>query len=322
MPTQIIAELKEDNTTAGILSNMSTTADSAYRYVATDSWGFSFSKFAGADARVGTITDSGGIPSVFYIGTDGLPRRYAADSQGHWHEDDSEDDSRWPAADSPSADFGIAYDSQGNRVWLFYESGGALGRAYQSGTSVWEDYARLAVSNSSGAAGDNSTAAAAAGGGAMSATTRVGLGVGLGLGIPVLLAAAGLAFLFYRRRRKSSGAAPSRGGGDDGGDRTDSQQYRLNDASSPVSLDQNQGYWQNGMWVEKTSTAYYAGGPARGGEPLGELPVAPVYEMPADGSKQTLDAYEMPTDKHAQEMAAHKQDPFAEEEMPANTGRK
>lgn len=309
MPTQIIAELKENDTTAGILSNMSTTSDSAYRYVGTNSWDFTFSKFSGADARVGTITDSGGIPTVFYIGTDGVVRRYASDSQGHWHEDDSEDSSRWPTADAANADFGIAYDSDGNRIWLFYESGGGLGRAYQSGTSVWADYARLASynsssGNSSSSLGGNSTATA---GNDMSAATKTGLGVGLGLGIPIVLGTVGLAFFLLRRRSRSSQNGH------------DSQQYQLNttSASPVVSLNQNQGYWQNGMWVEKTTTAYYAGGPARGDEPLGELPVAPVYEMPADGEKQTLGAHEMPTDKHAQEMAVHKQDPFAEE-TPAN----
>lgn len=83
MPTQIIAELKEDNSTVGILTNMSTTSDSAYRFIATNSWGFTLSSFSATAARLGVSTNSNGIPSVFYIGSDGYLRRFASDTQGH-----------------------------------------------------------------------------------------------------------------------------------------------------------------------------------------------------------------------------------------------
>lgn len=307
MPTQIIAELKEDNTTAGILTNMSTTSTSAYRFFPTDSWGFTFSSFSAAVARIGTVTNSGGIPSVFYVGTDGYLRRFASDTQGHWHEDDSQDDSKWPAADDASADFGIAYDASGNRVWLYYVSQGAMVQVYQSAVDVWQNFARLPTYNSSLAASSSSSSSSGEGSTSSSSgsnlssfsstdglTTgaKAGLGVGLGVGIPLICAAIFLLF-FLRRRSRATG----------NNNKNNNDEYPLSNAaatsgrsndSSPITPDQNQGYWQNGMWVEKTATAYYAaGGPgATRAEPLGELPVVPVYEAPGHG--QGHEAHEMP----------------------------
>lgn len=320
MPTQIIAELKEDNTTAGILTNMSTTADSAYRYVGTDSWGFNFDAFSAAAARLGAAVNSGGIPSVFYVGDDGYLRRFAADTQGHWHEDNSEDDSKWPAADAASADFGLAYDAYGNRIWAYYESQGRMVQAYQSAVDVWEDFAALATynasldadgtladpssSSSSGSDSGSGSSSSASSSGSLSTSAKTGLGVGLGLGIPLLCAALAAAFLLRRRRRRhndlrraqlegAGGLGGSGGKDDDGRYPTGTTATTSPSPHSPGGpTDQNQGYWQDGMWIEKTATAYYAGGPgaaARRAEQLGELPVVPVYEMPGHN-----DHHEMP----------------------------
>lgn len=312
MPTQIIAELKEDNTTAGILTNMSTTDSSAYRFVATDSWGFTFSSFSSAAARLGTATNSGGIPSVFYVGADGYLRRFASDTQGHWHEDDSQDDTKWPAADDPSADFGVAYDAAGNRVWLYYVSQGAMVQVYQSAVDVWQNFDTLPTYNTSLAASgsssssDSGSSSSGSGAGSSSSSSsstegltagaKAGLGVGLGVGIPLLCAAA--FFFFFLRRRRA--AADSNNNDQyplsNTADAAAAAAARTNSSSPSSGLDQNQGYWQNGMWVEKTATAYYAaGGPgAARAEQLGELPVVPIYEAPGHG--QGHEAHEMPTE--------------------------
>lgn len=311
MPTQIIAELKEDNSTAGILTNMSTTSSSAYTYEHTDSWGFTFDAFSGAAARVGTAVDSGGIPSVFYVGTDGYLRRFAADTQGHWHEDDSEDDSKWPAALNASADFGIAYDASGNRIWLYYHvSEEGIAQVYQSGSNTWDSFSMLSTSSdsSSSSSGSSSSSSSGSSGNSTTASTtstgltsdaKVGLGVGLGLGIPLIAAAVALCFLL--RRRKQSRLAKRQ--------RLESQySHSKHGNSSPTHTtspttpttalsgpDQNQGYWQDGMWIEKSATTYYAGGLGPGantmpGGQLGELPTRPpVFEM----SGNTV-AHEMP----------------------------
>lgn len=308
MPTQIIAELKEDNTTAGILTNMSTTSTSPYRYIATDSWGFSLSSFDAAAARVAAATNSGGLPSVFYLGTDGYLRRLAADTQGHWHEDSSEDDSKWPAASAASADFGLAYDAPNNRIWVYYESqAGGLVQAYQSGVDSWEDFvavptynASLAASSGSSNSTSSSTTGSSSSNSGLSSGAKTAIGVVVGLALPLILAAAAAFFLLRRRRRRRLAAAES-------DKSTTTDQYHPGDASTtaagsptgsdasaePQQPDQNQGYWQNGMWVEKTATTYYAGGPgaARAGQ-LGELPVMPVYEAPGHG--QGHEKHEMP----------------------------
>lgn len=299
MPTQIIAELKADNSTAGTLTNMSTTADSEWTFEHTDSWGFTFDAFSGASSRIGLSINSGGIPSVFYIGTDGYLRRFSADSLGHWHQDDSEDDEKWPAADTTDeefADFGLAYDTSENRIWMFYESNGYMTQVHQSESSVWQDFTRLATSANSSATNATSSS------GSSSSTSNdsslaIGLGVGLGLGIP--LACAIIALLFFRRyrgRRQSKFALA-----DGAGVRESSTAAHTPDhPSTPAGPDQNQGYWQDGVWVEKTMTEYYAGGVGPGTrharQPLGELDVAgnkdPVYEMPGAGAM-----YELPEDK-------------------------
>lgn len=306
MPTQIIAELKADNSTAGTLSNMSTTADSDWEFEHTDSWGFTFDSYSGSSSRIGLSINSGGIPSVFYIGTDGYLRRFSADTLGHWHQDDSEDDEKWPAADTTDAsfaDFGLAYDTSEDRIWIFYESNGYMTQVYQSESSVWQDFTRLATSANSSAT--NSTSSNSSGSSSSSSSSNdsslaIGLGVGLGLGIP--LACAAIALLFFRRyrgrrnRSKYALAADTTGGGGQS-----STAANTPGPSTPAGPDQNQGYWQDGVWVEKTMTEYYAGGAGPGTrharQPLGELDVAgnkdPVYEMPQAGSAM----YELPGDK-------------------------
>lgn len=309
MPTQIIAELKADNSTAGTLSNMSTTADSDWEFEHTDSWGFTFDSFSGSSSRIGLSINSGGIPSVFYIGTDGYLRRFSADTLGHWHQDDSEDDEKWPAADITDesfVDFGLAYDTSEDRIWIFYESNGFMTQVYQSESSVWQDFTRLATSANSSATNATSSSSSGSSSGSSSSSSNdsalaIGLGVGLGLGIP--LACAAIALLFFRRyrgrrnRSKYALAADSTGGG--GGQ--SSTAANTPGPSTPAGPDQNQGYWQDGVWVEKTMTEYYAGGVGPGTrharQPLGELDVAgnkdPVYEMPQAGSAM----YELPGDK-------------------------
>lgn len=316
MPTQIIAELKEDNTTVGILTNMSTADDSIYTYEHTDSWGFAFDSFDGANTRVGITVDSGGIPSVFYVGTDGYLRRFNSDSQGHWHEADSQDDSKWPATTTKSDDFGIAYDDTGNRIWIYYYiSEDNMAQVYQSGTNTWSSFTTLSKSSDSDDSSSSSSSGSSSGSSSNSTSStgttsgltsdaKVGLGVGLGLGIPLVAAALALCFLI--RRRKQSRIAKKH--------QLESQymQHLHNGSNSPNSThsanspvtpttattlsgpDQNQGYWQDGMWIEKTATTYYAGGPGASHlhrEQLGELPTKPpVFEMPGQGVAHEMSA--------------------------------
>lgn len=304
MPTQIIAELKADNSTAGTTSNMSTTADSDWEFEHTDSWGFTFASFSGSASRIGLSINSGGIPSVFYIGTDGYLRRFSSDTQGHWNEDNSEDDTKWPAADTTddSADFGLAYDTTGNRIWMFYEVNGRMTQVYQSESSVWQDFSNLPTYNGSLAAtASTSGSSSGADSGSSSSdsgssVSAVGLGVGLGIGIPVACGAIALLFFLRYRKRRASQLRLSESGGQQSpmaANMTPPAEH-----SSPVGPDQNQGYWQDGVWVDKTMTEYYAGGAGPGtrqaGQPLGELDVAgnkdPVYEMPTAGTAM----YELP----------------------------
>lgn len=319
MPTQIIAEFKEDNSTAGILTNMSTTASSDYRYKPTNSWGFTLDDFSGAAARVGVAVDSGGIPSVFYLGTDGYLRRFASDTQGHWHEDDSEDSSKWPAARDASADFGLAYDASGNRIWVYYYVGdNKMVQVYQSGTNTWDSFTTLSTSSSgssssgsgSSSSGSNNTTSSSTSTGGLSSDTKVGLGVGLGLGIPLAAAAVALCFLLRRRqhsrlaKRQQLESQYTNGPGSPGGGSSGSA-HHTTAAVSPVTMttsspDQNQGYWQDGVWIEKSATHYYAGGLGPGaanhqrGAPLGELPTReerpPVYEMSGQAARHEMPA--------------------------------
>ncbi|CAN8104027.1 unnamed protein product [Discula destructiva] len=312
MPTQIIAQLKADNSTAGILSNMSTTADSEWDFVSTDAWdGLTFSSFSGTSSRIGLAVDSGGIPSVFYVGTDGYLRRFSADTNGHWHADSTMDETKWPPADTTDdyADFGLAYDTDGNRIWIFYEVDGQMAQVYQSGTSAWEDFSTLATYNASLAAtpsssesGSESTASSSEPSSYNSSSTSsssVGFGVGLGLGIPLVCGAIALLFFLRRRRRRQQRrSSPVQPLSDQIGRHSPVSPMTDYSISQAPPLDQNQGYWLDGVWVQKTVTEYYAGGAGPGAghvrQPLGELDVAghkdPVYEM--EGMKRAQ--YELP----------------------------
>lgn len=305
MPTQLIAELKADNSTTGTTSNMSTTADSAWTFEHTDSWGFTFDAFSGAASRIGLSINSAGIPSVFYIGTDGYLRRFSSDSLGHWHADDPEDDQKWPAADTNNdfSDFGLAYDAAGNRIWMFYQVGGHMTQVYQSESSVWQDPLRLATYNASLAAtsatsGNSSVSSGATSSKSSDSAFTVGLGVGLGIGIP--LVCGGIALFLFLRARKRRGSKYTLSDGGSGGGAAGHSFTAANtpEVSTLAGPDQNQGYWQDGVWVEKTMTEYYADGAGPGArharQPLGELDVGgdkvPLYEMPAVGNAK----YELP----------------------------
>lgn len=306
LPTLIIAD--NGSTTQGVLSNMATDV---WDFVATTSWGFEFEAFSGSVTRLGVATDGSGVPSVFYLGTDGGLRRFDADVLGHWHAATSRDDSKWPVADIITADagggyadFGLAYDTAGNRIWMFYEVNGQMTQVYQSVTSVWQDSQTLATYNASLATTSSSAGHSSGSGSSVSETSgeastnnssvvKVGLGVGLGLGIPLACGAILLVYLLrQRRRRVASGFSPSE---NNGGKSPVSPMTE--DSVSPAAPDQNQGYWQNGVWIEKTVTEYYADGAGPGarynrpGQLLGELDVAgnrgPIYyELPPVGERR------------------------------------
>lgn len=118
LPMQMIAVQNGSTTTHGVLSKMT---DGKWEFEATDSWGLTFSAFSGAVTRLHVATDESGVLSVFYLGTDGGLRRFDADDIGHRHTDSERDKTQWPLADVTAdgyADFGLAYDTAGNRIWI------------------------------------------------------------------------------------------------------------------------------------------------------------------------------------------------------------
>lgn len=94
-----------------------------------------------------------------------------------------------------------------------------------------------------------------------SPAVKVGLGVGLGLGIP--LACGAIMLVYFIRQRRRRGALASSLTENDGG-KSPVSPMTEDDTGSAAGPDQNQGYWQDGVWAEKTMTEYYADGAGPG----------------------------------------------------------
>ena len=203
-------------------------------------------------------------------------RKRAADQTNN----DESDDERarrhrqlvWPPADTPNADFAVSFDSNQDRIWVFYAVNGSLAQIHQSSAGTWEPAIALPTRNdtaSSPGSGSGDVGGADGGGGGeggegLSAGGKTGVGVGIGLGLPLASAAvAAYMFLHSRRSRRAReaefaavqeahAAATSPGVGPGPG--PDARSWTASPAPGYTSGfwgpgATEGGYWANGQWV-------------------------------------------------------------------------
>ncbi|KAK7744753.1 hypothetical protein SLS62_010055 [Diatrype stigma] len=199
---------------------------------------------------------------IFYIGNDSAIHQFHAidDSESDglnnsgWHTSGSPDNaaSAWPRADIPNADFTVAYDSDLDKIWLYYVVNGSMTQVHQSSAGVWEPAVALPKFNATAAVVKPEPPEPESGGdsGGLSGSGKVGVGVGVGLGIPIIGAIIAAYTLWHVRRSRQSheadlavAAAPAVTPG------SPAPQYTSGywgDGGQGAGL----GYWANGQWVQ------------------------------------------------------------------------
>lgn len=186
------------------LNNMTDKYKFSIEYVYDDpKWTF---EALDSQAPLGLTFGSSQSMSLFYVGNDKLlhqvRREVDADKDFKWsNATRPQDEKAWPKADDPNAHFGVAYDPQNDRVWVYYMANRTMTQLHQASKDQWHDAVALPKSQPDPPSDDQS------GGGGLSRGAKLGIGIGVGLGVPLLLAAiAAYLFLHSRSSRRNRAA--------------------------------------------------------------------------------------------------------------------
>ena len=159
---------------------------------------------------LGTTLDKLFTRSVFYIGTDKMLHQIS-NINYYWRLQPPQNEQTWPAADTPNAPLGAAYNSDSSEAWIYYVNG-SLTQLYYGKDLLWH---KAEVLPTSGAAAPKPTSsndppptvpdtpqdAPAPAPTGLSNGAKVGIGIGVSLG--VLALAGGLGIMAFLRRRRS-----------------------------------------------------------------------------------------------------------------------
>ncbi|KAK9772780.1 hypothetical protein SCAR479_10465 [Seiridium cardinale] len=229
------------------------------------SW--SLEGYDGNPGALGFTLDQDWTSNLWYLGNDSRVHQLRS-LGGNWRPVVSQNESIWPRADSPSAEFATASDDSG-RVWLFYMSGGNMTQVYRSSSDKWELPTVLQRVNQTRAA-DAATPAGSTGG--LSTGAKAGVGVGVGVGG---LAVIGIAALALIRRKMKNKTRPEM--------LEEHPQIPVSPAPDYNEIG-NGGQWVDGRWIAH-ETVY------KQRQPVHELPhVEPSHEMLGEGHARELDA--------------------------------
>ena len=176
-----------------------------------------FDSYNGNQTQLGLAFDASASRSIFYIGDDSA--LYQLKENSNYNDTfrtvqapGSIDDNTaqfWPRADIPHPDFAVAYNSNLDKIWIFYMVNGSMAQVHQSSAGVWEPAIALPKFNATAASesepggppDDNSNNDGSGGGGAgLSSSGKTGVGVGVGLGLPIIGALIA-AYTFWHSRR-------------------------------------------------------------------------------------------------------------------------
>ncbi|KAK8092550.1 hypothetical protein PG999_014749 [Apiospora kogelbergensis] len=182
-----------------IQSNMTTSGFAFEHDHAVPKW--SFDALDPQSAPLGLAFGSREALSVFYVGRDKqlrqVRREQNDDHTFKWSNGTRPGAAAWPLADDPSAHFGVAYNVQADRIWVYYVSNRTMMQLYQPKGGQWRDAVALPKFNATTSSDEEN----GGGGGGLSKGAKIGIGVGVGLGVPLLLAA--IAAYVFRHSRNS-----------------------------------------------------------------------------------------------------------------------
>ncbi|KAI1505631.1 hypothetical protein F5X99DRAFT_404665 [Biscogniauxia marginata] len=147
---------------------------------------WSLEAWDGNAAGIGFALNDDASRNIFYIGNDSL-LHHVNEVDGRWQAAARQDDTIWPTADEPNAQFASTFDFSRNEIWIYYMSGGNLTQVHRSARDSWQLATRLP--NEPPATNQNG----------LSTGAQAGIGVGVGVAGLVLIGFA--VFYFHRRRR-------------------------------------------------------------------------------------------------------------------------
>ncbi|KAK8127248.1 hypothetical protein PG984_008356 [Apiospora sp. TS-2023a] len=154
-------------------------------------------------APLGLTFGSSKSMSLFYVGTDKLLHQVRREVDDHKNFQWSNatrptDEKAMPKADDPKAHFGVAYDPQNDRVWVYYMVNRTMMQLHQPSKGQWDVAVALPKVKPD---------TAQSGHGGLSKGAKLGIGIGVGLGVPLLLVAIAAYLFFHSRSSRRNRAA-------------------------------------------------------------------------------------------------------------------
>ncbi|KUI74188.1 hypothetical protein VM1G_10038 [Cytospora mali] len=309
MPTTLLAIPRGDTNATVVLNNM-TSSD---YIVSFDSvLNLTLYNYSGSSSHIGMSMDAKANPGIWYIGSDAFPHLYSGDRTGNWAQSPSQDEAKWPLADSADAELAVTSDADNDRIWLFYVVDGNVTMLVSTGGS-WDDPVALIPYNSTTEAAGMVRNTTSSSSGGLSSSSKIGIGVGVGVGVPLIMAALTLYVCIRIKRSRQARAqqqqpvanvTPSTA--------TSSQAPQPTISDTPLSqykpgLDNGQnGYWVDGMWVPLDHSGV---SPYRSENKPPIAQVVMVQGVTANAytgfpmvESDSAQVYEMAHDEHAHEM--------------------
>lgn len=268
----------------------------AVRY--PDNQGQPMEAYARGETHIGLAFGTNDARYTFYIGNDSSIHQFvSSQSVGDiydesWTLSDPPPNSTlaWPRADTPNADFAVAWDSDLDKIWLYYVVNGSMTQVHQSSLGVWEPPVALPKFNATAAVAgadprpdepsEPEPEPEAGDSGGLSGSGKTGVGVGVGLGLPILGAFAAYALWYVRRSRRHPEA-------------------------DLAAVGAGAGYGADGQWVQPQPQPQQQMYAAAGAKPYGQWQqVAPRFtQMYVGGGSPPPPVHEMAHPEPAYEVA-------------------
>ncbi|KUI58459.1 hypothetical protein VP1G_05728 [Cytospora mali] len=309
MPTTLLAIPRGDTNATVVLNNM-TSSD--YTVSFASELNLTLYNYSGSSSHIGISMDAKANPGIWYIGSDAFPHLYSGDRRGNWTQSPSQDEAKWPLADSADAELAVTSDVDNDTIWLFYVVDGNVTMLVSTGGS-WDDPVALIPYNSTtevAAMAGNTTSSSSGG---LSSSSKIGIGVGVGVGVPLILTALALYVCIRIKRSRQARAQQQQPVANVTPSTVTSSQAPWSTISdTPLSQDKlglgagQNGYWVDGMWVPLELSGI---SPYRSENKPPITQVGMIQDVTTDAytgcpmvESDSAQVYEMAHDEHAHEM--------------------
>ncbi|KAI1075630.1 hypothetical protein F5B20DRAFT_375073 [Whalleya microplaca] len=238
----------------------------------------------GKAGAMGLTLDSHGTRSIFYIGNDSALHQ-VTEANGSWNIVPSPDETIWPLADAPNAQFSTTYDFSHNEIWIFYMSGGNMTQVHQLDQG-WQPASTLLKFNGTATQEDPPQASGLSGG------ARAGIGVGASIAGVALLALG--TYIFLQRKKGKEELKKAEAEAEAAAAANQPPSVFPGSPAPAYSSGVADGQWVDGQWVptqpytkpEGQWQSSYAYHPVPGPPPVFEMPNQEFsHEMPSQAAQ-------------------------------------